>query len=171
MKEPSETEQPHMELVRTLAAALPKFDDGRIDYTTSAVAPVVNCIVWHQDLVLLLQRSNRVGQGKGKWSGVDGYIDRLVPLQVIVLNELREELGISDTDVVRVAVADSYESEDRQAEVKWVVFPVLVELSRVPEISLDWEHTQYSWIKPGEIHNFDILPGQDRVLRLALDLL
>jgi ADP-ribose pyrophosphatase YjhB (NUDIX family) len=170
MDDHSNIQESHLDLVKTLAAGLPKFNDGRIDYTTSAVAPVVNCIVLHHDRVLLLQRSERIGEGKGKWSGVAGYVDRLVPLEDIVLTELQEELEISDRDVARIAVADSYESDDHQANVKWIVFPVLVELKRLPDITLDWEHTQYRWIDPSEIHNFDILPGQDRVLRLALDL-
>jgi 8-oxo-dGTP pyrophosphatase MutT (NUDIX family) len=171
MRKPSEPEQPHLSLVRTLAATLPKFDDGRVDYTTSPVAPVVNCIVWHEGRVLLLQRSEQVGEGKKTWSGVDGYIDRPILLEDIILAELREELGILDKDVARIAVADSYESDDQKAGVKWVVFPVLVQLTRLPEIKLDWEHTQYRWIKPSQIHDFNILPGQDRVLSLALELL
>jgi 8-oxo-dGTP diphosphatase len=170
MDDHANTQESHLDLVRTLAAGLPKFDDGRIDYTTSAVAPVVNCVIWHHDRVLLLQRSERVGEGKGKWSGVAGYVDRLIPLEDIVLTELQEELEISAEDVARIAVADSYESDDQQANVKWIVFPVLVELKRPPNIALDWENGQYRWIDPSEIHNFDILPGQDRVLRLALDL-
>lgn len=160
-----------MELVRTLAAGLPKFEDGRINYTDSPIAPVVNCIVWYDDRVLLLQRGDRVSEGKNTWSGVDGYIDRAIPLEEIVLTELREELGIADTDVERIAVAESYDSDDPDAGVKWVVFPVLVQLAILPKIKLDWEHTRYQWIKPSEIYNFNILHGQDRVLRLALEQL
>jgi 8-oxo-dGTP pyrophosphatase MutT (NUDIX family) len=170
MNEPSEVEEPHLELVRRLAATLPKFDDGRIDYSTSTTAPVVNCMVFYDDRILLLQRSDRVGEYKGSWSGVDGYIDRPIAVEDIVLNELQEELGITKKDVARIAVAKSYESDDQQAGVTWIVFPVLVELLRLPTITLDWEHVQYRWISPSELSNFDFLPGQDRVLRLALIL-
>lgn len=170
MSEPPEVEESYLELVERLSAELPKFDDGRIDYTNSLVAPVVNCIVWYDGRILLLQRSDRVGEYQRSWSGVGGYIDRPVPVEEIVLNELREELGITKKDVARIAVARSYQSDDHQAGVTWVVFPVLVELRKLPKITLDWEHTEYRWIKPSELRNFDFLPGQDRILRLALEL-
>ena len=60
MSESPEVQESHLELVERLSAELPRFEDGRVDYTKSPVAPVVNCIVWYDDKILLLQRSDRV---------------------------------------------------------------------------------------------------------------
>lgn len=163
-------EENHLKRVRHLAASLPRFPDGRIDYTDSDVAPVVNCMVYFDEHVLLLRRSSRVGADQGKWSGVDGYIDTLDPLRSTVLKELKEELGLAEGLIADIQIARPYRSADSAAKKTWIVYPVLVELTKAPDITLDWEHTRYEWVKPDQIGRFDLLPGQERVLKKALAL-
>jgi 8-oxo-dGTP pyrophosphatase MutT (NUDIX family) len=163
-------EENHLKRMRRLAVSLPTFPDGRIDYTTSDLAPVVNCMLYHDKHVLLLRRSKRVGAEQGKWSGVDGYIDTLDPLGATVLKELREELGLADDDVDKIQIAKPYRSYDSKVKKTWIVYPVLVELTKPPNIRLDWEHTRYDWVRPDEVGRFDLLTGQERVLRKALAL-
>jgi 8-oxo-dGTP pyrophosphatase MutT (NUDIX family) len=170
MKNQHANEENHLKRVRRLAASLPKFPDGRINYTTSDVAPVVNCMVYHNEQVLLLRRSNRVGADQGKWSGVDGYIDTLDPLRSTVLKELKEELRLPEEGVADIQIARPYRSADPKAKKTWIVYPVLVELTKAPNITLDWEHTRYEWVRPDKINRFDLLPGQERVLKKALAL-
>ena len=47
---------------------------------------------------------------------------------------------------------------------------MLVVLKNKPDITLDWEHTQFVWITPGELAGYDIVPkvdvGLDHVLSL-----
>jgi len=45
---------------------------------------------------------------------------------------------------------------------------VLVTLKEKPEIKLNWEHTEYKWIKAAEINNFDIDVELDKTLERAL---
>ncbi len=52
----------------------------------------------------------------------------------------------------------------------WLVAPVLVKLKRKPDVKIDYEHTEFKWIKPNEIDNYDIVPGADKDLRLVLEL-
>jgi 8-oxo-dGTP pyrophosphatase MutT (NUDIX family) len=170
MKNQHANEANHLRRIKHLAASLPRFPDGRIDYTTSDLAPVVNCMVYHDEHVLLLRRSNRVGAGQGKWSGVDGYIDTLDSLRSTVLKELKEELGLAEDQVADIQIARPYRSADSEAEKTWVVYPVLVELTKTPDIRLDWEHTRYEWVRPDKIGRFNLLPGQERVLKKALGL-
>lgn len=164
-------EDERLRMLAQLAAGLPRFEDGRIDYSTSKLAPVINCIVSHEARILLLRRSDLVGTSPGKWSGVDGYIDTFKPLEEIAMTELREELGLEERYIVSIQVAAPYQSLPNSSAAKaWIVYPVLVELASIPDIVLDWEHTQYTWIDPAEINRFDTLEGQDRVLRSALAL-
>jgi ADP-ribose pyrophosphatase YjhB (NUDIX family) len=170
MNSPQEIEENHLNMMKRLAEGLPRFMDGRIDYTTSDVAPVINCIIYHKGHILLLKRSEQVGEYRGKWSGVDGFIDTLNPLSYTVLTELREELSLSERDIAAIRIAEPYESIDKKAGKTWIVYAVLVELNERPDIALDWEHSRYKWIEPEEIRRFDFLPGQDRVLKRALAL-
>lgn len=167
----SKLEENHLRMLKKLVGKLPHFDDGRIDFTTSDVAPVINCIVFHKGQILVLQRSGHVGDYQGKWSGVDGYIDTFKPLRHVVLTELREELGVGEGDVADIKIAKPYKSDDKKAQKTWVVYAILVVLKARPHISLDWEHVRYRWIDPNDLGAFDTLPGQDRVLKKALALL
>jgi len=42
-----------------------------------------------------------------------------------------------------------------------------VDLKKKPDIKLNWEHTEYRWIKPEELKKFDIVPSLDNSLKRA----
>jgi hypothetical protein len=46
----------------------------------------------------------------------------------------------------------------------WIIFPVLVELSVKPAISIDWEHTEYKWINPNDLRKYEIVADLDKTL-------
>ena len=54
---------------------LPKFEDGRINYTGCKRCPVLNCVVTYNGEVLLLKRSDKVANYKGYWNFVAGFLD------------------------------------------------------------------------------------------------
>ena len=85
-----------------------------------------------------------------------------------ILEELREELGVLEDRVSFVNFAKSYEFEDPEISLTWIVFPVLTEFKKEPAIKLDYEHTEYKWIKPEEINNFDIVFNVDKSLKRVL---
>jgi 8-oxo-dGTP pyrophosphatase MutT (NUDIX family) len=137
---------------------LPRRPDGRIDYSHSDKAPVVTCFVKCGDRILLLKRSDKVRTYRGKWCTVAGYIDEPKPVRAKALEELHEELGISEADVSSVVIGRSYEFFDPEARKTWIVHPVLVQVNRQPQIQLDWEHTEFNWIFPGEISSYETVP-------------
>jgi len=51
-------------------------------------------------------------------------------------------------------IGQYYEMEDKDIGRTWIVFPVLVELEAEPVITLDWEQTQYKWIKPSNLNRY-----------------
>ena len=73
---------------------LPRFKDGRVDYTTSNKAPVLIIFIKYKDRILLLKRSGKVSSYKNMWSTVAGFIDEQKPLKQKILEELKEETGI-----------------------------------------------------------------------------
>ncbi len=55
--------------------------------------------------------------------------------------------------------------EDDEIKKTWIITPVLAEFKNELEIKLDWEHTEYRWIKPSELENFDIVPSLKESLK------
>jgi 8-oxo-dGTP pyrophosphatase MutT (NUDIX family) len=149
-------------------ADLPRRADGRIDYSHSDKAPVVTCFVKYSDRILVLKRSDQVRAYRGKWCTVAGYIDEPKPVRAKALQELEEELGISEADVSSVVTGAAYEFFDAEARKTWIVHPVLAELRDKPKITLDWEHTELAWILPGEIRRYDTVPKLEESLRRVL---
>ena len=151
-------EQKILEIIKQFDEKLPKFPDGRIDYSNSDTAPVITVFIEYQNNILLLKRSDKVRTYQGKWNTVAGYLDELKPIREKVLEEIREELGIErDNNILSIHIGEFYQFTDIEVNKTWIVYPVLIKLRNKPEIKLDWEHTEYKWIKPKEIKNFDIV--------------
>ncbi|MBI4450944.1 NUDIX domain-containing protein [Candidatus Woesearchaeota archaeon] len=157
--------------VAQFAATLPRFPDGRIDYTNSDRAPVLTCFVYCCGELLLLKRSDKVGAYQGKWNAVAGYLDEPRPLRDKVLEELADELGVSESLVARLEAAPSYELHDAAIKKTWIIHPVLVELREKPVVKLDWEHTECAWIAPISLTQYDIVPGLDNTFAWLVEWL
>lgn len=126
---------------------LPKLSDGRIDYTKSKVAIVVNIVVMFKDEVLILKRSSNVSTNKNVWDCVGGYYDEDVPPENIAMKELEEELGITKKNVENLIQLETFEIV---SDKNWIIYPFIAKLNKKIEIKLDWEHTEYKWIKENE---------------------
>jgi len=157
------------EILKDFSQKLPHFSDGRINYSNSDKAPVIICFVRYKDKILLLKRGQKVRTYKGKWNAVAGYIDEFKPLQEKALEEIQEELGVLGEQVEFVSFAEPYEFRDDKINKTWIIFSVLTELKKEPKIKLDFEHTEYKWIKPEEITNFDIVANVDKSLKMVLN--
>lgn len=156
-------------IVEEFAKKLPRFTDGRIDYSESESAPVFTCFVKCQDRILLLKRSGNVGTYQGKWNAVSGYLDELKPLKDKVIEEIEEELGISSDGILTMKAGQVYEWQDEDIHKRWIVHPVLIELNKEPEIRLDWEHERFEWARPDELKNFDTIPNLINSLQRVLN--
>lgn len=142
---------------------------GQIDYTHIRRAPVINCIVEYGGKILLLQRSSIMRLYPNFWSGVSGFLDDDQSLEDKAKEELREETGIKEIDIVSITAGDVFEEEDEQYGKTWIVHPVLVKI-KTDFLNFDWETQNHAWIKPEEYKNFNVLPNFDRVLRSFYDI-
>lgn len=154
-------------IVEEFAKKLPRFPDGRIDYSESESAPVLTCFVKYKDKILLLKRSRNVSNYQGKWNAISGYIDELRPLKEKVAEEVNEEIGIGPDDILTIKTGRVYEFQDESINKKWIIHTVLIELDKEPVIKLDWEHDEYVWIKPEELEKFDTVPNLITSLEVA----
>ena len=164
---------------------LPRFPDGRINYTNSRKAVVVSVIVKYQDEILLLKRSNKVGNYKGKWNVVAGYLDDETPIKEKVLGEVKEETGIDKNHISKIKMFKPITIKDKLLNKIFIAYVALIELKSrkrsklrcaspgearlwKPEIKLDWEHTEFKWVKPADITKFDVIPGLDKEMKIVL---
>jgi 8-oxo-dGTP pyrophosphatase MutT (NUDIX family) len=152
--------------IKELEKQLPKFPDGRINYTTSNIAPVINVCVSCKGKILLLKRSDKVLNYKGMWNVIGGYIDRPEPLQAKAMSELNEETGIDAGLASSIVAAEPYMLIDKKTSKTWLVCAFLVEFDKAPKVKLDFEHTEYRWIAPEELKSFDTVPGIENTYRL-----
>lgn len=157
-----------LKLVEELSKKLPKFPDGRIDYSKSDTAPVITVFLMYRDEILIMKRSDKVRTYQGKWNTVAGYLDEIKPIEEKVIEEIEEETGIVKSQIKSIKIGKIYSFTDEKINRKWIIQPVLVRLKEKPEIKLDWEHTDYRWIKKEDINRFDVVPNLKKSLNSVL---
>ena len=101
---------------------------------------------------------------KEKWNTIAGYLDELKPVKDKILEEVSEELGINENGILSIKLGESYKFTDNKINKTWIICPVLILLKEKINIKLDWEHTEYKWIEPDEVKNFDTVPNLEESL-------
>jgi 8-oxo-dGTP pyrophosphatase MutT (NUDIX family) len=158
-------------LLREFSEKLPHFPDGRIDYTLAQASPVVDCFVRCGEKLLILERSDKVGFLKNSWNMISGFLDEPgKSLQEKAYEEVEEETGISRKDIIRYIWGAPYRRFNKSIDRTWYVFPVLADIEGMLPVRLDWEHTNFAWVKPSELSNYDPTARIEFVLSRILDL-
>jgi len=120
---------------------------------------VVTCFLEYDNRVLLLKRSQKVGTYEQRWAGVSGYIEEGNSPFEQALEEMREEAGLKEEDIRLLREGVPLEVDDKEIRRKWVVHPFRFLLSKPEKVELDWEHTEFKWVKPEEIKKHKTVPG------------
>ncbi len=139
--------------------------DGQIDYTNIRYAPVINCVVRHNDTILIVQRNPNMRLYPNLWNGISGFLDDGRSIEEKVHDELREELGFVMRDVISMQRGPIFDQEEENYRKTWIVHPILVDV-RTDKVQLNWEAQSYQWIKIEDAKTFELLPGFDKVLAL-----
>jgi translation initiation factor 2B subunit (eIF-2B alpha/beta/delta family) len=71
--------------------------------------------------------------------------------------EIMEELGLGAEQIDLVRGGNVLRAFDEDMNTVWAVHPFLFNVSR-QDIQLDWEHTEYRWVKPNELGSFETVP-------------
>lgn len=120
---------------------------------------VVTAILKRGNSILIVKRSHRVNTFVGKWSGISGRMES-TPLES-VLREIEEETGISPTDMTLLKEGKPILAQGEAITFK--VYPFLFEV-KTKTITLNWENTQFKWIRPDRIVNYDTVPKLREVI-------
>ena len=145
--------------IEELAKTLPKFPDGRIDYTNAPVIYGVSIVVGYQGKILFLKRASDLHFYPDLWNVASGFIDQPIPLKDLTLKELREETAITEDQIANVAFANPRLVKDPLLDKTWHIYPALVELKAEPAVTINWEHTEYKWLRPEEVVHYDRMPA------------
>ena len=131
---------------------------------------VVTCILEHEGEILLLKRSGRVRAYRGLWGGVAGYVEPDEDPYETALKEIREEVGIEASAVELIFRGEPVVFSDRYGgkNYEWVVYPFLFRIENRGGIRLDWEHSDFCWVSPGDIDSFDTVPRLKEVVKHLL---
>jgi len=125
---------------------------------------IVTCFLKSGDKILILKRSDKVKSMKSLWAGISGIIENNEsPLERTKI-EIFEELGIDANQIkllkesakMRI-ISPQYENHE------WEVYPFLFSVEN-PKIKLNWENSEYKWVKAEEISNYETVPSLDKVL-------
>ncbi|OGG44200.1 hypothetical protein A2841_04160 [Candidatus Kaiserbacteria bacterium RIFCSPHIGHO2_01_FULL_48_10] len=140
---------------------------GQKDFTNEKRAPIVNCVVQCGGRILVARRSSRMNFYPGFWSGVSGFLDDGKDPQEKAKEELQEELGIGERNIIQIEEGIPFEQEDLKYGKVWVVHPVLVKVS-ADTVVPNWEIEDYKWVDAEEVETFELAPGFERVVAAVL---
>jgi 8-oxo-dGTP pyrophosphatase MutT (NUDIX family) len=125
---------------------------------------IVTSFIKNNDKLLILKRSKKVRSMKGLWAGISGIIENNEkPLQRAKI-EIFEEVGITENRIKLIKSAKEMRINAPQYKNhEWEVFPFLFE-SEKPDVNLNWENSEFRWIKIQELKNYDTVPSLEKVL-------
>ena len=125
---------------------------------------IITCFLKNNDKILILRRSDKVKSMKGLWAGVSGIIEKNeLPIQRAKI-EIFEEVGINDDQIKLIKESSEMRIISPQYENhEWEVYPFLFSVES-PKIKLNWENSEYKWIKIEEITNYETVPSLEKVL-------
>ena len=125
---------------------------------------IVTSFLQDDNKILILKRSDRVKSMKGLWAGVSGIIENNeIPINRAKI-EIWEETGIEEIQIALVkSVKEMRVSSPQYKNHEWNIFPFLFQVDN-PKIKLNWENSEYRWIDPAEITNYETVPSLENIL-------
>jgi len=126
---------------------------------------IVTSFITNDQKILLLKRSNQVKSMKCLWAGVSGIIEKndTTPL-ARAKTEIWEETGINEEGIELLKANERIKIEAAQYKNhEWNIFPFLFKTKNL-EIKLNWENSEFQWIKPNEIKNYETVPELEKIL-------
>ena len=125
---------------------------------------IVTSFIKNSDQILILKRSEKVRSMKGLWSGVSGIIENNEnPIDRAKI-EIFEEIGIREKEIRLLKKLEKMKISSQQYKNhEWEIFPFLFE-TKNRNIELNWENSEFKWILPKELKNYQTVPSLEKIL-------
>jgi len=125
---------------------------------------IVTSFLLNQEKILILKRSENVKTMKNMWAGISGIIENDEDPLTRAKIEIFEEVGIKENEIKLLKIGNEIDIISPQYKNhQWHVFPFLFETYNL-EIKINWENSDFKWINPVELKEFDIVPSLEKVL-------
>ena len=126
---------------------------------------IVTSFIKNDDKILILKRSDKVKTMKCLWAGVSGIIEKndTTPLERAKI-EIFEEAGINEKEIELLKSIEQIKIKSTQYKNhEWNIFPFLFS-TKNSEIKLNWENSEFKWIEPNDIKNYETVPELEKIL-------
>jgi len=126
---------------------------------------IVTSFIKNNDKVLILKRSDKMKSMKCLWAGVSGIIEKsdITPLARAKI-EIFEETGIYEREIELLKSIEQMKIESAQYKNhEWNIFPFLFS-TKNSKIKLNWENSDFKWIEPNKIKNYETVPELEKIL-------
>ena len=126
---------------------------------------IVTSFLKNENQILILNRSDKVNSMRNLWAGISGIIEKddLSPLSRAEI-EIFEETGIRKEQINLLKESQQMKIISTQYKNHvWNIFPFLFKVEN-PEIKLNWENSEFEWVKPSNIVNYKTVPSLDKIL-------
>ena len=126
---------------------------------------IVTSFIKNNDKILILKRSDKVKSMKCLWAGVSGIIEKndTTPLDRAKI-EIFEETGINEEEIELLKAIHQLKISSLQYKNhEWLIFPFLFK-TKNPKIKLNWENSDFTWIEPNQIKNYETVPELEKIL-------
>ena len=125
---------------------------------------IVTSFIKNDDKILILKRSDKVKSMKCLWAGISGIIENDETPLTRAKIEIFEEAGIHEEQIELLkAIQQIKISSPQYKNHEWNIFPFLFK-AKNPEIKLNWENSEFKWIEPNEIKNYETVPELEKIL-------
>jgi 8-oxo-dGTP diphosphatase len=145
------------------------------DHTEESLRPthVVTCFLLRRDtaepLIMIAQRSQRVGSYHGQWAGISGFVEAGISPDEQAYTEIREETGLEREQVRMLRLGAVVEHVDLALGRHFYIHPFLFEVFAPEAIRIDWEANEMRWIAPTELGNYETVPKLREVYDAAIN--
>ena len=125
---------------------------------------IVTSFIKNNNKILILKRSDKVRSMKNLWSGVSGIIENNeIPVNRAKI-EIFEEVGIKEKEIRLVKKLEKMKIQSQQYKNhEWEIFPFLFETNN-ENVELNWENSEFKWITPKELKNYQTVPSLEKIL-------
>jgi 8-oxo-dGTP diphosphatase len=121
-------------------------------------------VVKFRNKILIFKRKESKRFFPGLWEFPGGFIKERETAEEAVLREVEEETGLKGR-IIRAGKSFETKGEGK----RWIVIPFLISV-KAKKVKISREHSEYRWIKPDEIDNFETVVDAKRDLK-SLELL
>jgi len=110
------------------------------------IEKISKVIIFDEDRnILILQRADHMKWSPKKWDLPGGHLKNKETAKIAAKREVKEETGLSINKLVQIGEVGDI-----------IVFEAIV--NKKSEVKLDDENSDYKWIKPNNIADYDFVP-------------